>query len=167
MKKVIISAGILCVAAAVIVTIIFAVNADNRAQPEAVRLYMLGIIDEALLTATEESLDSMEYHMGTNPGRLHFQNSISLETLGDTIKQAEIRDDTNRTWPVLRTPMLYIDEQEIGGADYFYCYYQERHWRVDIGSTYTQLIDDYVQEIGEGGKGYGMRLEARVSDQGG
>ena len=167
MKKVIISAGILCVAAAVIVTIVFAVNCGNRAQPEAVRRYMLGIIDEALLTATEESLDSMEYDMVTYPRGLHFQNSISLNTLRDIIMQADIVDRTDHTRSVSPLTVLYVDEQEIGYTDHFYCTYQERYWHVGIGSTYTQLIDDYVREIDEGGKGYGMRLEAHVSDQGG
>ena len=137
---------------------------------EAARNYhMLPIIDKALLEATEDTPDYIGQY-----GRIHFQNSISLQTLRDAIKEAKMEFDMYQaieqvflvSFILVHTnkpeepPSVYVGDQGIGYSRYFYIYPPEGiKWHVFIDDKYEELIQFYWGQIREGDDGLGMVLE--------
>ena len=132
-----------------------AVSATYNDPSEEVRTYMLGIIDEALLDATEDIPDYLE----PDRSRLYFRNSMSLQTLRDAVKNAKIRKDTSEcftTYP----PIIFVGEQSIGCREFFYCKYPDDTWWIlSVDDKYLRLIRYYAYSIREDGEGFGVSLE--------
>jgi hypothetical protein len=145
-------AVILCVVIAVVAITTYHYSNDPA---EAARSYMLSIIDEALLESTEDTPDYIE----PNGSRLYFQNSISLQTLRDAVKNAEMYDRNISTFLDSGGPIFFIGEHEIGYAEYLYCDYEGTWWIAKVDSKYTMFLRDYIREIGEKGESFGVYLK--------
>jgi len=141
---------------------------------EEARSLLLGIIDEALIEATEDTPDSLK-----PVGReLYFRNSISLQTLRDAIKNAEM---VRVSKPDFHLPLIYVGEQRIGGitkdsfrnlnpncfkypdgtwwdvgVGFYYEYPDGTWWDVMVDNWYGLLLDDYICQIKENGEGFGV-----------
>ena len=119
---------------------------------EAARSLLLGIIDEALIKATEDTPDYLE----PDGCELYFRNSISLQTLRDAIKNAEmVRVNYNSVG--FYPPLIYVGEQRICGRNsFFYEYPDGTWWDVKVDNWYVLLLNDYIFRIGENGEGFGV-----------
>jgi hypothetical protein len=110
--------------------------------------YMLAIIDEALLTATEDTPDYIEH----DGNRLHFQNSISLKTLRDAIEKAELQVQRGTISFTSQSPVFLVDDKEMkwvsirytddkGGSTYslYYEYPDGTWWMAEVDSHGNQF----------------------------
>ena len=128
---------------------------------EKARHITLDIIDEALREATEDTPDYIE----PDRSRLYFRNSISLQTLRDAIKSAEMRtipDGSFPDGPAYRDyPFIFVGEQRIGDSFAFLSEYPKgRWWRVIMEDrVFDELLSIYTHQITESGEGFGMSLE--------
>ena len=113
---------------------------------KAARSYMLGIIDEALLEATEDTPD----YLTPDRSRLYFRNSISLQTLRDVVKDEYIHYQGNLP-PNPRALVSFIGEQEVSYGSLLYWEYEGIWWAIRI-----PLMKGYLFQIGETGEGFGM-----------
>jgi hypothetical protein len=122
---------------------------------EVVRSYMLGIIDEALLEASKDTPDYIE--PGEN--RIHFQNSISLQTLRYIIENAEMHVQLGVISFMPNHPVFLIDGKEVKWADALYCEYPEGTWWMGkTDSRYVSLLNDYISQIKKDGEGFGLHV---------
>jgi hypothetical protein len=128
----------------------FGMSLENSDAGEEARSCILGIIDEALLNATEDTPDYIE----PNRSQLYFQNSISLQTLRDLVKDAHMYYRPSIT-PNPAGPVYVVGGQKIGHDNKIYCKYEDRRWGV-TGPPYLDLIRNYMFQIGEIGEGFGM-----------
>ena len=145
MKKALISTGIFCAIAVAVVIIILV--SPPKGSKEA-RQYMLNIIDEALLTATEDDPDYVKYFEGTTaPCAFYFNNSISLNKLRVILANAEFIDHSNETWPVSISPLLYVGDKIIGDMSCFSCSYGKRSWYIEDDAAYAFVLSDYTFEV--------------------
>jgi hypothetical protein len=144
----------------------FGMSLETGYPIEAARSYFLAIIDEALLTATEDTPDYLE----PDRSRLYFRNSISLQTLHDRVKNAKTKDVDWNTRGVdmygttfspnfPASPIILVGEQEIGRGNQIRWEYKGIWWRVYAGDRVGDLIREYTFHIEETGKGFGMYLE--------
>ena len=120
---------------------------------EMARCYLLGIIDEALLEATKDTPDYIgEY-------KIHFQNSISLQTLRSAIQETNMIPTVDRR--LSGGPAFYVGKKYIGDPTYFSWKYEDRKWILEPDRKYTRTILGYMNQVSNNstGKGFGMHLE--------
>ena len=130
----------------------FGLHLQTSRSREEVKNIMLGIIDETLLNATEDTPDYLDQY-----GRVRFQNSISLQTLRDALKSGTIRLIVSA--PEKKDPIYVIGGQEIGYYDRFYCEYDGELWSAYIGREMNmRFIQNYISQIKKDGEGFGLHL---------
>ena len=147
---------------AVIVCVVIAVVIIFTYSGEATRSYMLLIINVALLQSTEDTPD----YIDSDGFGLYFRNSISLRTLRDAIKSAEMGRH-NGKFLLWHPRTVYVGKQEMGGIYSLYWQYPYcTRWIAKVDSKYEGLIADYVHSVEKNGEGFGMSLEmSRPSEE--
>jgi hypothetical protein len=128
---------------------------------EMARCHLLGKIDEALLEATEDTPDYTKSDM------IFFQNSISLQTLHNAIKEAKMTPLATDSSPSRPGPpfILGVDgsdiDQWIGTPTFFTWEYESRRWLLETNKEYTRVFLGYDNQIRHTstGEGFGVRLE--------